>query len=70
MSNKIPSKNQIEKSIVELFSTTKPLSRIILWRAVIPIDPALDKFATKGKRATSYIPIYECGAFLRQCLNS
>lgn len=59
MSTQIPSKSQIEESIFELFEKTKLLDRIILWRAVIPIDPALDKFATEGKRAISYIPFYE-----------
>ena len=59
MSIQIPSKSQIEESIVELFEKAKMLDRIILWRAVIPIDPALDKFASEGKRAISYIPLYE-----------
>lgn len=59
MSIQIPSKSQIEESIVELFEKAKFLDRIILWRAVIPIDPALDKFAPEGKRATSYVPLYE-----------
>ena len=59
MSVQIPDRNQIEESICELFEKSKNLDRIILWRAVIPIDPALDKFAQKGQRATSYIPFYE-----------
>lgn len=59
MSTQIPSKSQIEESIVELFEKSKLLDRIILWRAVIPTDPALDKFATEGNRAISYIPFYE-----------
>lgn len=59
MSIQIPSKSKIEESIVELSKKTERLDRINLWRAVIPIDPALDKFAPEGKRATSYIPFYE-----------
>jgi hypothetical protein len=59
MSVQIPQQNQIEESIMELFEKVKMLDRIILWRAIIPNDPALDKFAPEGKRATSYIPLYE-----------
>ena len=59
MSIQIPCKNQIEESLLELFEKAKMLDHIILWRAIIPIDPALDKFAPEGQRATSYIPLYE-----------
>ncbi len=59
MSIQIPSKTRIEESIIELFGKAKILDRIILWRAIIPVDPALDKFTPEGKRATSYIPLYE-----------
>jgi hypothetical protein len=55
----IPSKTEIEKSIIELSNDAKLLDQITLWRAIIPIDPTLDKFVPDGERATSYIPLYE-----------
>jgi hypothetical protein len=60
MNDNIPSKTEIESSILGLFNRTKEIDRIVLWRACIPTDPVLDKHAAKeGKRGVTYGPLYE-----------